>query len=168
MDLNFIIRVIHNFAWWNYRADSRFVPCQEEMSLKSHTISHWLGTNLKSSLNSMWEVKVDDLFYDSFQGNVYCTIHCFIKIVRKERKKQQQGFNEVGKTAHQCQVTCVEIFCLEMQGNLKMHSVRQSWMLRKQINFSAQYFTMTNKVSACFNTNEILLLKIKNNHLHYV
>ena len=33
-----------------YRADSRFVPSQWETSLKSNTVSHWMGANLESAL----------------------------------------------------------------------------------------------------------------------
>ena len=37
----------------NTRADSRFVPSQWETSLQSNAVSHWLGANLESSLNTM-------------------------------------------------------------------------------------------------------------------
>ena len=33
-----------------YRADSRFVPSQLELSLQSNSVSHWLGTNQESAL----------------------------------------------------------------------------------------------------------------------
>ena len=33
-----------------YRADSRFVPRQWELSLQSNAVSHWLGANLESAL----------------------------------------------------------------------------------------------------------------------
>ena len=35
----------------NCRANSRLVPSQWETSLQSNAVSHWLGANLKSSLN---------------------------------------------------------------------------------------------------------------------
>ena len=40
-------------------ADSRFAPCQWEMSLQHNAISHWLGEKLESALN-----------YDAWSGHV--------------------------------------------------------------------------------------------------
>ena len=42
----------HAGRWINSKADSRLAPSQWETSLQSNTISHLLGTNLESALNS--------------------------------------------------------------------------------------------------------------------
>ena len=42
----------HTGRWINSKADSRLAPSQWEMSLQSNAISHWLGKNLESALNS--------------------------------------------------------------------------------------------------------------------
>ena len=57
-----------------YRADSRFAPSQCESSLQSDTVSHCLGSNLKSALKYML-IKNDQAFRDfvlyDFSGFVW-------------------------------------------------------------------------------------------------
>ena len=54
------------------KADSRLVPRQWETSLQSNAVSHWIGSNLQSTLIHVYKVKtIQIVIYDSSTSPVY-------------------------------------------------------------------------------------------------
>ena len=57
------------------RADSRLVPSQWETSLQSNAVSHWLGTNLESTLKpSAFSYVVNAFIFTPHMSCMWCLI----------------------------------------------------------------------------------------------
>ena len=83
---------------WNHRDDSRLVPCQWEMLLQSNAASHWLGANLESALNQLFERKSESVLHIIVQGVVLYSMvdgmaYDYISKVAEKRTKSNMFYD---------------------------------------------------------------------------